>query len=406
MTAHENNRPSPMRPSLADGGIPDDDVLNALLSGVVRVRRRVEIYESDGITPWDIERWDARLVSGTITVDRDRDERRMCDLVLENDDNALQIDAYDGLWYDKILKAYWGILYESSLGTQLWEVQIGEFMIDRIDESRFPHAVQVTGRDYTKKCLVSKIKYSLSFPQGTAVEDIIRALAANAGVTKFALPYTGQSFTRDIVFTQGTARWEVMKQVADSIGYEVYFRGDGYLTMKPYPDPVMSPVAWVFQGGSADGTLVDFKRSTNDSRIRNHIIVIGATNSDESGFNETVFSELLNTDSGSPTRIDRIGDRVDFFESDYITSQDQADEICRQRMRIASLEEYQMDFTSVVLPWLDASAIVDVVDPRVATTTPQRFLLVSLNLSMSLGPMSGVSRRVTITGTDQSLEYV
>lgn len=397
---------SPMRPSISDGGLPSDDVLDALTAGVVRVRRRVEIYEADGVTPWDIDRWDARLSSGTVTIDRDRDERRMFDILLENNDNALQINAVDGFWYDKILKAYWGILYETDLGTQIWDVQIGEFMIDRIDEDRFPHMVKVTGRDYTKKCLVSKIKFSTQFPQGTPVEDIIRALASNAGVTKFALPFTGQAFSRDIVFTQGMSRWEIMKKVAASIGYEVYFRGDGYLTMKPYADPVMSPLAWVFQSGAADGTLVDFSRSTNDSRVKNHVIVTGSTDSDELGFSRTNYAELKNEDPGSPTRIDRIGDRVDFFESDYITTQEQAEEVARQRMRIASLEEYEMNFTSVVLPWLDASTIVDIRDERAATTVPQRFLLCSLNLSLSLGPMSGVGRRVTITGSDQSLEYV
>ena len=394
-------------PTLPIQGIPSDEVIDALLSGVVRVRRRAEIYESDGTTPMDIPNWDKRLISGNITLDRTRDERRMCDLIFENDDNALRLEPISGLFYDKIIKCFWGIKYFDAAGdVQFYDTQIGEFMIDRIQEARFPNTVKITGRDYTKKCLISKLKFSVQFSATTPVEEMIRALAANAGINKIALPYTGQVYTRDTVFEQFSPRWKIMKDLADSIGYEVYFRGDGYLTMQPYPDPVLSPLAWIFRPGMLDGSLVDFDRSTNDSRVYNHIMVRGATTTNDSGFNTTVFSERLNTDPNSPTNIERIGDRVLPITSDFITSQDQADLIAEQQMRIASLEEFEINFESVVLPWIDVSTIVDIIDHRVASTTPQRFLLSSLNLNMELGPMSGLGRRVTITGSDQQLEYM
>lgn len=397
-------------PTIATQGIPSDEVIDALLGGIVRVRRRAEIYEGDAVTPFNISNWDTRLNTGSLTLDRTRDERRMCDLTFENEDNALRLDPLNGFWYDKIIKCFWGIKYFDSLGVQkFWETQIGEFMIDRIIESRFPKVVKITGRDYTKKCLKSKLKYSVSFPKTTPVEDMIRALAANSGINKIALPYTGQGYTRDVVFEQFTDRWKIMKDLADSIGYEVFFRGDGYLTMQPYPDPVLSPVSWIFRPGKLDGTLIDFERSSNDSRVYNHVMVRGATTTNSVGLNTTVFSEKLNTDPSSPTNIERIGDRVLPITSDFITTQEQADLIANQQLRIAALEEFEINFESVVLPWIDVSTIVDIVESEVsiatAPTTPQRFLLSSLNLSMELGPMSGVGRRVTIVGTEQPLEY-
>lgn len=393
-------------PVLPSQGVPPDEVIDALLSGIVRVRRRAEIYNSDGVTPFDIPNWDKRLQTGSITLDRTRPERRMCDLIFENQDNALQLDPVDGFWYDKIIKCFWGIKYFDFLGKkQSWETQVGEFMIDRIDEKRFPKLVKITGRDYAKKCLKSKLKFSVQFPSTTPIEDMIRALAANAGINKMALPYTGQGYTRDIVFEQFTDRWQIMKDLADSIGYEVFFRGDGYLTMQPYPDPVLSPIAWIFRPGKLDGSLIEFERSSNDSRVYNHVMVRGATVTNPAGFNTTVFSEKLNTDPASPTNIERIGDRVLPYTSDFITTQEQADLIAEQQLRIAALEEYEINFESVVLPWIDVSTIVDIIDSDVAPTTPQRFLLSSLNLSMELGPMSGIGRRVTIVGTNQPLEY-
>lgn len=394
-------------PSLPVAGIPADEVIDALLAGIVRIKRRVEIYEADGVTPYDIPYWNARLVDGSVTVDRDRDERRMCDITLDNADGALVLDPHDGFWYDKILKVIWGINYFDAAGLpKSWETQVGEFMIDRIDEDYFPDLVKVTGRDYAKKCLISKIKNSVQFPQNTPIENMISSLAGNAGVTKIALPYTGQNYSRDIVFERGTERWNVMKQLADSIGHEVFFRADGFLTMKPYPDPVMSPLAWIFRTGKLDGTIVNYSRSSNDSRIRNHIVVVGATSTDLNGFTRTVFAEAINEDPASPTRVSRIGDRVEIIESDFITSDEQAVSQANQRLRIGALEEYSISFDSVMLPWLDASSIVDIIDDEASEYVPKRFLMNAFTLPLSLGPMSGSARRVTIVGTQEQLEYM
>ena len=387
--------------------VPADEVIDALLAGIVRVTRRAEIYEGDAVTPFDIPDWNYRLAGGSISVDHDRDERRVGEFSFSNDDNALKLDPLNGFWYDKIIKAFWGIKYYDASGIERsYEVQIGEFMIDRIKETRFPHVVDVTCRDYTKRCLNSKLKYSLTFPSGTPVETIIKALAANCGITKFALPTTGQTYTLDLVFERGIERWNVMKQIADSIGYEVYFLGNGYLTMRPYADPTTSPLSWVFRTGELDGTLIQYERSSNDSRIKNHIIVVGNTSTDLDGYNISVFAEALNEDPLSPTRISRLGDRTDIIENSYFTDNVTALAYANKRLRVSSLEEYEVNFESIIIPWLEAGDIVDIDDSGGSIYVPSRFLLTSFNFPMSLGGMSGVGRRVTIVGSDQTLEYM
>jgi hypothetical protein len=393
-------------PGLVSLGLPPAEVIDALIAGVVRIKRRAELYESDGETPFDINRWDARLTGGTITVDRDRNERRMCDLNFENNDNSLDIDAVQGFWYDKIIKTFWGIRYNNESGPAFWEMQIGEFMIDRITEGRFPHVARITGRDYTKKCLNTKIGSSVQFPSGTPVESIVRALAANSGITKFRLPYTGLSYDRDAVFERGTDRWKIMHDIADSIAYEVYFTADGYLTMRPYPDPTFSPVRWIFRGGTLDGTLVDYELSANDSRIKNKIIVVGTSSTSSIGISRTVYAEAANNDVNSPTRIARIGERTEFIESDYYTTDEQALNFCNARLAVSALEEFDMNFSSMIIPWLDAGDIVDVHDDADPSTyVPRRFLLSNFSLPLSLGPMTALGRRITLVGVTENLEY-
>lgn len=406
-------------PVVALIGEPDAAVIAELTSGLVRISRRAEIYEADGVTPWDAPNWDARLIDGTVTVDRERDERRNVDLLLDNTDGALINDPYDGFWYDKIIKIFWGIrYYNQTLGVwQRWETPLGEYMIDRIDEDRFPHAVKVTGRDYTKKCLTSKIAYSMTFQTGLRVEEIIQAIGANAGIKKFLLPTTTQAYSDDLVFTRGTERWKVMKQLADSIGYELYFLANGALTMRPYPDPTASPIAWSFTDGQS-GSLVSYTRSSTDSRVFNHIIVTGAALGADSNNipaaqlsagntdSEVIFAEAKNVDPGSPTRIERIGDRVETYESDLFTSTEQAQAYANTQLRIGALEEYTMGFESLLLPWLDGSDIVEIVEDRVSEYTPRRFLLSNFTIPLGLGSMTGTARRVTVVGTKQTMEFV
>jgi hypothetical protein len=383
---------------------------------LVRIQRRVEIYEADGVTPWDDVNWNARLVDGSVTVDRERDERRMCDFSLDNTDNALRNNPRSGFWYDKILKAFWGIkFYDKTSGQWIrWETPLGVFMIDRIAEGRFPNTIKVTGRDLSKKCIISGLSQTISFPQGVAIETIVQAVAANAGISNFALPVTGNAYAQDIVFTRGTPRWKVIRDMADLIGYEVYFRSDGYLTMRQIPDPTLSPVSWSFTSDFG-GSLVDYDKSTDDSRVFNHIIVTGAALGAEpsalagavtgANVSEIVFAEALNNDPGSPTRISRIGDRTKPYESDYFTSVAQAQDYANLMLRIASLEEYDMNFTSLIIPFLDASDIIEIEQSTDDQYTPSRFLLSNFTIPMSLGPMTGVARRTTITGTVQNTEF-
>lgn len=404
-------------PEVAQLGVPSDRVIAELTGGLVRIIRRVEIYESDGETKWDIPYWDRRLSQGSVTVDRDRDERRACDFLLDNTDRRLKNDPYDGFWYDKILKAYWGIKYfDYTLNKwRKWETPLGVFMIDRIDFDRFPNVVKVTGRDYTKKCLITSLSNTLSFPIGVPVEDIIRAVAANAGITKFALPSTGAAYSKDLVFTRGTDRWKVMTQLADTISCELFFRPDGTLTMKQYPDPTLDPIAWSFTQGSG-GTLIKYAKSSNDSRIFNHIIVTGATIGGEpdslassvtgNTVSEVIFAEAKNEDSGSPTNIARIGDRVYPYQSDLFTTVAQAQDFADTMLRVASLEEYSMSFESLIIPWLNASDIVEIRQPEDDEYTPNRFLLSNFTIPMGLGSMSGTARRVTVTGVKKNTEFM
>lgn len=277
---------------------------------------------------------------------------------------------------------------------KLWEVQIGEFMIDRISEAHFPHDVKITGRDYTKKCMLSKFTQATMFQAGQTLEGLIGTIAANAGITKRLLPNTGVVIGDTFTFDRNTSRWDAMKQIATAYNYEIYFDATGYLTIRPFRDPTTSaPVVWIETGKK--GQIASYTKSTSDASLFNHILVTGES-SDQTTL--PVYAEAINTNPDSPTNIDEIGDRYWEYSSSLITDQQQAQDLADSYLSIQSLEEFELDFETLLMPWLEVGDILGFIDPNPAPGDPSTFLLSSLTLPLTLAPMSGVGKRVLIVG--------
>lgn len=278
-----------------------------------------------------------------------------------------------------------------------WETQIGEFMIDRITDSSFPHTVKITGRDYTKKCLNSKFAYATQFATGLSLESIIGSIAGAAGISRRNLPATGIVVNRTFFYERGVARWDAIKEIADSYDYAIYFDPYGYLVMSKYNDPAKtSPTITIHPG--ADGQLVSWTKSTTDSRLYNHVIVTGdssdATSVPASG-------EAINTNVNSPTAVAKIGDRLYQYSSSFIQTNAQALAVANSFLAVHSLEEFEISFQSLMLPWLEAGDIIGFTDSIEGVYNggdPTIFLLSSLTIPLALGDMSGVGKRVTVVG--------
>jgi hypothetical protein len=77
----------------------------------------------------------------------------------------------------------------------------------------------------------------------------------------------------------------------------------------------------------------------------------------------------------------------------------QAQQYCNDIIKVAALEEFELNFSSLVYPWWEVGEIVEFEDPRRGVDEPDRFLLTSLNFPLALGPGDGTAKRVTIVGT-------
>lgn len=278
-----------------------------------------------------------------------------------------------------------------------WETQIGEFMIDRITDSSFPHVVKVTGRDYTKKCLNSKFAYATQFATGLSLESVIGSIAGAAGISRRNLPSTGITVNRTFFYDRGVTRWDAIKDIANSYDYEIYFDPYGYLVMREFNDPsATSPTITIHPG--PNGQLVSWTKSTTDSRLYNHVIVTGES-SDAAVIPAS--GEAINTDANSPTSVAKVGDRLYQYSSSFIQTDIQAQAVANSFLAVHSLEEFEISFESLMLPWLDAGDIIGFTDSVESVDNggdPTTFLLSSLAIPLALGDMSSVGKRITVIG--------
>ncbi len=273
-----------------------------------------------------------------------------------------------------------------------WEVQIGEFMIDRISEPHFPREVRITGRDYTKKCMNSKFTQATQFEAGMKLEEIIGAIAGAAGIIKRALPVTDVMVGRTFFYDRNTSRWDALKEIANSYNYEIFFDATGCLVIRPFNDPALTaPTVWIETG--PEGVLASYEKSTSDSRLFNHVLVTGESSESD---RIPVWAERINSDPASSTSVYAIGDRLYVYSSPFIETQTQADSLADIYLKLYGLEEFSLSFDSLVLPWLEVGDIIGWIDPNPAPDDPNTFLLSSLNIPLGLSPMSASAKRVTI----------
>lgn len=279
-----------------------------------------------------------------------------------------------------------------------WECQLGDFVIDDIGTKHFPHTVDITCRDLMKNLMTSKYRYATMYPGKIALEQLVRIIATQGGITKMILPITGVTIRKEFYWDRGVSRAEALHQLAVDYNYDIYFDSEGFLVMKETADPSLTPNIFTFATGTG-GSIATFDKKTRDTRIYNVIVVTG-----ESTETIPVSAIAENREPTSPTRIavpgqpGGLSERVYQYTSGFITTVEQAQNVANKFLAIHALEEFEVNLGTLVLPWLEAGSIVDFIDPSPNPGDPQRYLLRSFTIPLSPGPMSLSAKRVTIVG--------
>lgn len=317
----------------------------------------------------------------------DTDNRRWVHCVLSDFSEASIVDGYEEFGRFATRAVSWASAYEA---LEEWTIQLGEFMADSIALGQSYASVAVSGRDLTKLCQQSKFVTSTTFTANTSIESVIKTVATNAGISKFKLPVTGKVLDKDMTWERDTSRWDVIRDVAHSNNYEIFFDNEGYLEIREFRDPLTTPSTLDLSVGMG-GNLISRSGRTSDSQLFNHIVVVGES-SDSS--TPPVYAEAINNSPTSSTSVSEIGDRVSITTLSLITTVSQAQEYADSLLAVSALEEFELSFEATMLPWIEVGDIVEMKRSDSRYWGPDRYLLTSLSFPLDLTPMSGNGKRV------------
>ena len=372
----------------------DDTVRWAYRQPQNSVYRRMEIYEADCVTQWFPSIGTERLIGGSINLSYDRDERRQLNsLQIANFDGILSYDP-NGFWYDKVLKIFRGLRFWYEGDYFEYEAQVGEFEIDKITEPAFPHVLTVNGRDHTKRLLNDKFAEATTFTANSKVDDVVKTIAYNGGITKFRLNSGGVTLGADLALDKDSTRWAGIKSATTPYALDAYFDREGYLVTEPQSD--VSTTAPYFIFGADDDTdgASTAERSVTDTAVYNDLVV-RSSNSDAETAGIAPASRWQNTDPNSPTAIAKIGRHSNSYESDLFLTKADTDAYLSTWKKTAALETWEMTFGFRFLPWLEVGKVIELPDTD-NENVPARYLLTDIDAPIGIGAVSGTGKRLTI----------
>jgi hypothetical protein len=141
----------------------------------------------------------------------------------------------------------WGVIdgVENALGVFMWT-----------DASGSRHSFGLVGNSSLvdlNGILDQPMGHPLGCPADSSIDETLRSLALEVGLTRLNLPNTGKIMGQSANFASSISRTQVMAQLAGTAGlYSPYFDGNGVLTAK-YPAPLDSGV---LSYSEADGNIV------------------------------------------------------------------------------------------------------------------------------------------------------
>jgi hypothetical protein len=330
---------------------------------------------------------------GTVTLDSSAAIRGRCELEIIDDGTLGLIPetASDLLApYGNELRIARGIRYPDGNAEV---VSLGIFRIRTVDVAEDDQGVRitVTGLDRFSRFVDARFEgpYSIAAATNaiTAIEDL--ATAAWPGVST-SLGTT--TLTVSAIAEEGEDRGELMHRIATDIGQELYFDGDGTLTLSPAALPSDTP-DWTLSEGE-NGLLISAARSWDAERIYNRVIASGEPIDDAA----PVRGVATDDNPDSPTYYyGAFGPRPRFYVSQMITTEDQASDAAAAILSRALGSSQQVRFGSVVNPLMQPGEVVRITRERIGLSESHVIDQLVIPLSAE-EQMTGSTRVVEVQG--------
>ena len=234
-----------------------------------------------------------------------------------------------------------------------------------LTESNGQVSIAVDGYDRARAVSRARFTKAYTVSPSNTYPTAIRSIVSRALPW---IPYSDYRFMASnykpplMVFTMDDDPMGKAQEMAQSIGAELYFDGDGRPTLRPEPDPVYDPPCFYYVEGQ-DATLTTLQRTLDDEQAYNGIIVT----SENSQIPKPIRAEIWDTDVDSPTWYDptraslsKYGPVPFFMSSQYITTQAQANQAAQANLgRVLGVIE-SIQFNAVNNPAHESGDVIAV----------------------------------------------
>lgn len=329
-------------------------------------------------------------VEGTVSLDMGAATRGRSDVTFVDDGTLGLIPsaATDALApYGNEIRIERGLRYAD--GTEEF-VALGTH---RIDESTATDdgegvTVQVSALDRSARIIDGRFEDAYSVAAGTTYTTaILTAIQAVYPDVSYSFA-TSALTTPTLVAEIGGDRWQFCQSMATSMGMDLYFDGDGILTLKPVPSPVASQrVAEIVEG--TDGVLTGVSRRWTRQGTYNRVVATGETTTEGVA---PVRGVATDDNPLSPTYYYGDFGRVPaFYVSEMITTTAQANDAAAGQLATQLGTARQVSFGSIVNPALEPGDVVRIA--RASLDLDEDHVIDSLTIPLAAdGEMSGSTR--------------
>jgi hypothetical protein len=362
----------------------------ALRRPIQEVRCKLEILDTDfnpvvvlgGSGP------DKGFIDGVVDVDITRGTRRTLAMSLLNEDGEFSpTGQWGGLFYvNRIIRPWRGLVISESVENPVIEyVPVGTFMVDKTETlvERSMSTVVLSGSDLWKKFHKAQFPEPRTFPAGMLINDFVRTLADESGVTNMVLdPLDSRTANSDrlqvaIAFEKGDVKGDALLKVCNNYSIDIFFDPMGVLRTEDTRSDISRATVWSYGYGDEAGDLAYLIRSvTDDERLYNHVHVTGT------GIEESPFTaERMDTDPLSPTNIDRIGDRVYRMVSGVLASQESVDLAAGSLFTTTRIIGQTVNMEAICHPALEGNDVLEVIEPNYAELA-SNFIVSTFNVPL------------------------
>lgn len=333
-------------------------------------------------------------INGNVSIDRTAAIRRRCTVTVIDKTGSLTPETANDMLHplaNNRLRLFRGI--KLSDGTEeLISLGVFDIFDTNIKDSGESLEIDIKGFDLSKSVQRARLLNNYNVPAGERYDLAIRDLLSSRVPTlSFNIP-TIEFYTPPLVFGSsgnqgGGDPWKYATEMAESVGYEIYFDPQGVVNMTPIPDPTVDPVVWEYEEGPLS-TLLYVEKKISKEDVFSRVIVTG----ENTDLDEPIRAEVIDDDPTSPTYIyGPFGDVPVFLQSEYIRTTAQAQEAAVARLRQARGGSEGLQVITTPNPAHEAGDTVSVARGRARINN--NYVIDRLNINLDITQSNNMTLR-------------